>query len=121
MAATLLEAVDIVPASAGALVFQAASVRFFCVRRGWPARKPRQHLVDLSVHLSRPCWIGGRILISMIGLSHDEDTFCLYAAPLLVKPRPTNRVKILFTKMGSEGDLIGSANSIQINPSLLMA
>src|SRR5262249_56538440 len=32
-------------------------------------------------------------------------------------PRP-NRVKILFTKMGSEGDLIGSANSIQINPSL---
>src|SRR5262245_56014172 len=29
-----------------------------------------------------------------------------------------NRVKILFTKMGSEGDLIGSANSIQINPSL---
>src|SRR5262249_25458891 len=26
--------------------------------------------------------------------------------------------KILFTKMGNEGDLIGSANSIQINPSL---
>jgi RNA recognition motif-containing protein len=33
----------------------------------------------------------------------------------------TNRVKILFTKMGSEGALIGSDNSIQINPSLLMA
>jgi len=32
-----------------------------------------------------------------------------------------NRVKILFTKMGSEGYLIGSANSILINPSLLMA
>jgi hypothetical protein len=26
-------------------------------------------------------------LISMLGLSHVEDTFCLYAAPLLVKPR----------------------------------
>ena len=50
--------------------------------------KPRQHLVYLSVHVSRPCWIGGRPLISMIGLSRDEDTFCLYAAPLLVKPRP---------------------------------
>src|SRR2546428_11416962 len=50
--------------------------------------KPRQHLVYLSVHLSRPCWIGGKPLISMIGLSHDEDTFCLYAAPLLVKSRP---------------------------------
>src|SRR4029450_7392950 len=50
--------------------------------------KPRQHLVYLSAHLSRPCWIGGKPLISMIGLSHDEDTFCLYAAPLLVKPRP---------------------------------
>src|SRR5262245_9296183 len=49
--------------------------------------KPRQHLVYLSVHFSRPCWIGGRPLISMLGLSHDEDTFCLYAAPLLVKPR----------------------------------
>jgi putative transposase len=49
--------------------------------------KPRQHLVYLSVHLSRPCWIGGRPLISMIGLSRDKDTFCLYAAPLLVKPR----------------------------------
>src|SRR6266446_1336790 len=32
-----------------------------------------------------------------------------------------NRVKILFTKMGGEGDLIGSANSIQINSSLLVA
>jgi transposase-like protein len=50
--------------------------------------KPRQHLVYLSVHVSRPCWIGGRPLISMIGLAHDADTFCLYAAPLLVKPRP---------------------------------
>ena len=50
--------------------------------------KPRQHLVYLGVHLSRPCWIGRRPLISMIGLSHDEDTFCLYAAPLLVKPSP---------------------------------
>jgi len=30
MAAILLDAVAIVPASAGALVFQAASVRFFC-------------------------------------------------------------------------------------------
>src|SRR2546428_3682352 len=56
-------------------------------RDGAP-RKPRQHLVYLSVHLSRPCWIGGKPLISMIGLSHDEDTFCLYAAPLLVKSRP---------------------------------
>jgi hypothetical protein len=50
--------------------------------------KPRQHFVYLSVHLSRPCWIDGSPLISMIGLSHVEDTFCLYAAPLLVKPRP---------------------------------
>jgi hypothetical protein len=50
--------------------------------------KPRQHLVYLSVHVSRPCWIGGRPLISMIGLSHDKNTFCLYAAPLLVKPSP---------------------------------
>ena len=32
-----------------------------------------------------------------------------------------NRVKILFTKMGSEGDLIGSPNAIQINLALLMA
>jgi hypothetical protein len=52
------------------------------------------------------------------------------ATPLQPAPLPlvpvggkavANRVKILFTKMGSEGDLIGSANSIQINPSLLMA
>jgi hypothetical protein len=27
-------------------------------------------------------------LISIIGLSHVEDTFCLYTASLLVKPRP---------------------------------
>src|SRR5262249_37360575 len=53
-------------------------------RRG----KPRQHLIYLSVHVSRSCWIGGRHLISRIGLSHDEDAFCLYAALLLVKPRP---------------------------------
>jgi hypothetical protein len=50
--------------------------------------KPRQHFVYLSVHLSRPCWIDGSPLISMIGLSHVEGTFCLYAASLLVKPRP---------------------------------
>jgi hypothetical protein len=49
--------------------------------------KPRQHFVYLSVHLSRPCWIDGSHLISMIGLSDVEDTFCLYAASLLVKPR----------------------------------
>ena len=49
--------------------------------------KPRQHFVYLSVHLSRPCWIGGSPLISMIGLSHVEGTFCLYMASLLVKPR----------------------------------
>ena len=50
--------------------------------------KPRQHFVYLSVHLSRPCWIDGSPLISMIGLPHVEGTFCLYAASLLVKPRP---------------------------------
>ena len=49
--------------------------------------KPRQHFVYLSVHVSRPCWIGGSPLISMIGLSHVEGTFCLYMAWLLVKPR----------------------------------
>jgi hypothetical protein len=58
------------------------------LRNPFKGHKPRQHLVYLSVHLSRPCWIGGRPLISMIGLSHDENTFCLYAAPLLVQPRP---------------------------------
>ena len=36
-------------------------------------------------------------------------------------PLNANHVKLLFTKMGSEGDLIGSANSIQIDSSLLMA
>src|SRR5215212_6199005 len=53
-----------------------------------PTSKARQHFVYLSVHVSRPCWIDGSPLISMIGLSHVENTFCLYAAPLLVKPRP---------------------------------
>jgi hypothetical protein len=56
--------------------------------RGDAARNPRPHFVYLSVHLSRPCWIGGSPLISMIGLSYVEDTFCLYVASLLVKPRP---------------------------------
>src|SRR6266516_1677529 len=37
--------------------------------------------VILDHILSRPCWIGGKPLISMIGLSPDADTFCLYAAP----------------------------------------
>src|SRR4029453_3192873 len=59
----------------------------FSEREGTPPNPP-QPLVYLSVHVSRPCWIDGRPLISMIGLSHDEDTFCLYAAPLLVKPSP---------------------------------
>ena len=47
-----------------------------------------QHFVYLSVHLSRPCWMDGSSLISMRGLSHVEDTFCLYVASLLVKLRP---------------------------------
>ena len=51
--------------------------------------KPRQHFVYLRVHVSRPCWIGGIPLISIIGRSPGEDTFCLYAAWLLVKPEPT--------------------------------
>jgi hypothetical protein len=50
--------------------------------------KPRQHFVYLSVHVSRPCWIDGSPLISVIDLSHVEDTSCLYAASLLVKPKP---------------------------------
>ena len=48
--------------------------------------KPRQHFIYLCVHLSRPCWIGGSPLISIIGRSPVEDAFCLYAASLLVKP-----------------------------------
>src|SRR4029453_13827840 len=42
--------------------------------RGLPL-KPRPHLGYLSVHLSRPCWVGGRPLISMIGLSHEKIHF----------------------------------------------
>jgi hypothetical protein len=53
-----------------------------------PPHKPRQHFVYLSVHLSRPCGTDGSPLIAIIGLSHVEDAFCLYAASLLVKPRP---------------------------------
>jgi hypothetical protein len=51
--------------------------------------KPRQHFVYLSVHLSRPCSINRSPLISMIGISHVEDAFCLYAASLLVNLRST--------------------------------
>src|SRR5262249_53717045 len=50
--------------------------------------KPRQRFVYLSVHLKRPCGVDGIPWISSIGLSHVKDAFCLYAASLLVKPRP---------------------------------
>src|SRR5262245_47958750 len=59
--------------------------------------KPRQFFVYLSVHLSRSCWIGGSPLISMIGLSLVNDTFCLYAASLLVKPRPITQGQLKYT------------------------
>src|SRR5207245_7304738 len=38
-----------------------------------PPHKPRQHFIYLCVHLSRPCWIGGSPLISIIGRSPVED------------------------------------------------
>ena len=59
-------------------------------------------------------------------LTEEPEPLAMFRNPLLTEANsplavlPANRVKILFTKMGSEGDLIGSANSIQINPSLLM-
>jgi hypothetical protein len=53
-----------------------------------PESKPRQRFVYLSVHLNRPWGVDGSPCISSIGLSHVKDAFCLYAASLLVKPRP---------------------------------
>jgi hypothetical protein len=49
-------------------------------RRTYHQKCGRAHFVYLSVHVSRPCGIGGSPVISMISLSHVEDTFCLYVA-----------------------------------------
>src|SRR4030095_10044715 len=65
-----------------------ATLRPLVPTPGAAPRKPRQHFVYLCAHLSRPCGIDESPLISMIGLSHVADIFCLYAASLLVKLRP---------------------------------
>jgi len=47
-------------------------------------------------------------LISMIGLSRDEDTFCLYAAPLLVQAE-AYRVRPAYVHTGGKEVMTGFA------------